>query len=91
MLKIKLRDTIALQDSNIMLTLTHKTIHEGKSMKAITIVALVYLPASFTAVSKRPETFRNTQKRKLTVLDSSQHGLHARRIFRGNHETRHQS
>jgi hypothetical protein len=33
-----------------MLTLTQKTIQEAQAMKTITLVALVYLPASFTAV-----------------------------------------
>ncbi|RFU26624.1 hypothetical protein B7463_g9721, partial [Scytalidium lignicola] len=44
-----LRDTIALQDSNAMMALTHKTIQEAQSMRTITVIALVYLPASFTA------------------------------------------
>ncbi|KAF8537920.1 hypothetical protein BDD12DRAFT_911130 [Trichophaea hybrida] len=58
-----LRDAIALQDnqtmkdlarlssqeSDIMLRLTRDSIREAKAMKTITFVALVYLPASFTA------------------------------------------
>jgi len=33
-----------------MLVMTQRTISEAKTMKTITLVALVYLPASFTAV-----------------------------------------
>jgi hypothetical protein len=32
-----------------MMTLNHKTIQEAQTMRTITLVALVYLPASFTA------------------------------------------
>jgi hypothetical protein len=46
----KVRNTITLADSDVMLTLTQKTIQEAQAMKTITLVALVYLPASFTAV-----------------------------------------
>jgi hypothetical protein len=46
----KVRNTINLADSDVMLTLTQKTIQEARAMKTITLVALVYLPASFTAV-----------------------------------------
>jgi hypothetical protein len=46
----KVRNTITLADSDVMLTLTQKTIQEAQGMKTITLVALIYLPASFTAV-----------------------------------------
>ncbi|KAH8812190.1 hypothetical protein F5884DRAFT_304687 [Xylogone sp. PMI_703] len=48
-LLIHLRDTISLQDSNAMMALTHKTIQEAQSMRTITVIALIYIPASFTA------------------------------------------
>lgn len=34
-----------------MMALNHKTIREAQTMRIITLVALIYLPASFTAVS----------------------------------------
>jgi len=45
----QLRDAIALQDSNITMAMNQKSIREAQTMKTITLVALVYLPASFTA------------------------------------------
>jgi hypothetical protein len=50
----QLRDAIALQDSNVMMGMNQKTIQETQTMRTITVVALVYLPASFTAVSQIP-------------------------------------
>ncbi|KAG9229548.1 hypothetical protein BJ875DRAFT_546881 [Amylocarpus encephaloides] len=50
-LAVQLRDTIALQDSNVMLTLAQKTISETLTMKTITFIALIYLPASFTSTN----------------------------------------
>ena len=60
----QLRDAIILYDnevikdlahrgraeSDVMLSLTRKTIREARAMKIITLVTLVYLPASFTSV-----------------------------------------
>ncbi|CAG8956266.1 hypothetical protein HYFRA_00003646 [Hymenoscyphus fraxineus] len=43
------QNTITLMDSDVMLTLTKKTIQEAQSMRTITFVAMIYLPASFTA------------------------------------------
>ena len=65
----QLRDTIALQDSNTMLTLTQKTIQEAQTVKTITFVALVYLPATFTAVSP----FLNSLPRFPIIILSSSH------------------
>lgn len=61
----QLRDTIAVRDNEIMKSMTHMTIQQTDSMcvltersirdartvKTITFVTLVYLPASFTSVS----------------------------------------
>jgi len=47
----KVRNIVTLADSDVMLTLTQKTIQEAQTMKTITFVALIYLPASFVAVS----------------------------------------
>jgi hypothetical protein len=49
---MKVRNTITLTDGNVMLTLTQKTIQEARTMKTITFIALIYLPASFTSVRK---------------------------------------
>ncbi|PMD43573.1 hypothetical protein L207DRAFT_300392 [Hyaloscypha variabilis F] len=43
------RNIVTLADSDVMLTLTQKTIQEAQTMKTITFVALIYLPASFVA------------------------------------------
>ncbi|KAH6692145.1 hypothetical protein BKA61DRAFT_282709 [Leptodontidium sp. MPI-SDFR-AT-0119] len=43
------RNTITLTDGNVMLTLTQKTIQEARTMRTITFIALIYLPASFTS------------------------------------------
>jgi len=40
-----------IQGNQALLELSQKSISEAKSMKAITIVALVHVPASFVAVS----------------------------------------
>ncbi|KAH8602314.1 hypothetical protein B0O99DRAFT_708077 [Bisporella sp. PMI_857] len=47
--RIKFRDAIALQDSHSMMSMNEKTICEAQTMRTITILALIYLPASFTA------------------------------------------
>ena len=49
---MKVRNTITLTDGDVMLTLTQETIQEARTMKTITFIALIYLPASFTSVPK---------------------------------------
>jgi hypothetical protein len=49
---VKVRNTITLTDGDVMLTMTQKTIQEARTMKTITFIALIYLPASFTSVRK---------------------------------------
>ena len=39
-----------VQGNGALLELSHKAVSEAQSMKAITIVALIYVPASFVAV-----------------------------------------
>ncbi|KAE9377483.1 hypothetical protein N431DRAFT_527405 [Stipitochalara longipes BDJ] len=46
---LQLRDAIALQESNIMMGMNQITTQETTTMRTITLIALVYLPASFTA------------------------------------------
>jgi hypothetical protein len=59
----KLRDAIALQDSNIMMGMNQVTTQETRTMRTITLIAMIYLPASFTAVSfllnSQPQKFVN--------------------------------
>lgn len=64
LLSLQLRDAMALRDNDIMkrlsrltvsegklmLKLTDKTIREARTVKTITLVTLIYLPASFTSV-----------------------------------------
>lgn len=52
LINVKVRNTITLTDGDVMLTLTQKTIQEARTMKTITLIALIYLPASFTSVRK---------------------------------------
>lgn len=40
-----------MEGNGALLELSQKSVSEAQSMKAITIVALVYVPASFVAVS----------------------------------------
>lgn len=46
---LQLRDAIALQDSNIMMGMNQVTTQETRTMRTITLIAMIYLPASFTA------------------------------------------
>ncbi len=69
------RDTIALQDSNVMLTLTKKTISEAQTVKTITFVALVYLPASFTCVSGPLVDFPNPRHKLILLLGIPEYGF----------------
>lgn len=42
---------LTVSEGTLMLKLTKKTIHEARTVKTITLVTLIYLPASFTSVS----------------------------------------
>ena len=53
-----------IQGNGALLELSHKAVSEAQSMKAITIVALVYVPASFVAVRYDHRSFQF----KFTVL-----------------------
>lgn len=41
---------LTVSEGNLMLKLTEKTIREARTVKTITLVTLIYLPASFTSV-----------------------------------------
>lgn len=55
----KLAD-IAREDSRLMLKLASKSQRDGRTLKAITILTLVYLPASFASVSTGPNESSGT-------------------------------
>lgn len=66
----KLRDAIALQDSNIMMGMNKITTQETTTMRTLTLIAMIYLPASFTAVrfpsqSSTREYSKMTESRRL--------------------------
>ncbi len=48
---MKIMTLSTIQGNRALVELSQKSISEAKSMKAITVVALVYVPASFVAVS----------------------------------------
>jgi hypothetical protein len=50
---IKSQDTAHAQN-NVMLQMSHTTVEDSASIKAITVVTLIFLPASFIAVSEFP-------------------------------------
>lgn len=82
-ISLMLRDAMALRDSdimkrlsrltvsegNLMLKLTEKTIREARTVKTITLVTLIYLPASFTS------TFLSMGYIHITSSSSSAHLL----------------
>jgi len=45
-----------------MLNMTQKTIKEAQTVKTITIVALIYIPATFTAVRARGYFFPSEKR-----------------------------
>ena len=47
---MKLLNSSTIQGNETLLRLSQKAVSEAQSMKAITVVALVYVPASFAAV-----------------------------------------
>lgn len=44
---------LARVDSNTMVDLSKKAYHDSRSLKTITVLTLIYLPASFASVSRR--------------------------------------
>jgi hypothetical protein len=42
---------LAKSDNNLMLKMTKKSVADARTLKTITILTLVYLPASFVSVS----------------------------------------
>lgn len=42
---------LARVDSNTMVDLSKKAYHDSRSLKTITVLTLIYLPASFASVS----------------------------------------
>lgn len=49
---MKMMTLSSTQGNGALLELSQKAVSEAQSMKAITVVALVYIPASFVAVRK---------------------------------------
>ena len=47
---MKMLNSSTIQGNEALLGLSQKAVSEAQSMKAITVVALVYVPASFVAV-----------------------------------------
>jgi hypothetical protein len=43
---------LAKSDNNLMLKMTKKSVADARTLKTITILTLVYLPASFVSVSR---------------------------------------
>ena len=48
---MKMMTVSTIQGNEALLELSQKSVSEAQSMKAITVVALIYVPASFVAVS----------------------------------------
>ena len=43
-----------IQGNEAILGLSRQSLHEARAMKAITVAALIYVPASFVAVRQSP-------------------------------------
>lgn len=79
----KIGNTIALRDSATMQrqadqvhTLTVKTVEDTMAMKLLTLIAVVYLPASFTAVRLFAKLLPPlTLLTKQYVIEFLQHGI----------------
>ncbi len=88
----------SLQGNGLVLELSHKAVKEAQSMKVITILALVYAPASFVAVSRRfeappvcsPSLLKEIQLKSI-LTGIPEHGLrfrYTRRWFGGINDER---
>ena len=60
------------EDNNVTSKLTLRASEDAKTLKTITILNLIYLPATFVAVSPIWKSVAH----KLTVIDVAEHGLY---------------
>src|SRR5881394_1632321 len=69
---------LAQSDNKLMLSLTTKSQRDARSLKTITILTMIYLPASFASVShnQKPSDMYGWLMRLEMSLAIPKHGVH---------------